>query len=218
MACLYGHMVLSAGIGLPWAAGTLGSSWTHPSLQSQQSLYDPMSQSHGRLHPRLHELAEDQLHASGRSQSPESGSWYNVPFGDAAQPAAALAAAGTSTGVQYQHRRPASEQAVQPQVAVRDSSVDFDMDTGFSDDDDAPPPLPAEPPPGSVSTVPLSHKLNHFIVTHTLQLPFCPACGGWGIMHLIKCNSATAVLLPQKYVGRLPCTVCTTQLNSKRRN
>ncbi|KAL3151956.1 hypothetical protein ABBQ32_001081 [Trebouxia sp. C0010 RCD-2024] len=139
----------STGIGLPWAAGTLGSSWTHPSLQSQQSLYDPMSQSHGRLHPRLHELAEDQLHASGRSQSPESGSWYNVPFGDAAQPAAALAAAGTSTGVQYQHRRPASEQAVQPQVAVRDSSVDFDMDTGFSDDDDAPPPLPAEPPPGS---------------------------------------------------------------------
>ena len=173
---------LSAGVSLPWAAGTLGSSWAHaahPSLQSQQSLYDPMSQSHGRLHPRLHELAEDQLYASGRSQSPESGSWYNVPFGDPAlpsQPGAAVA--GPSTGVQYQHRRPAAEQAVQPQVAVRDSSVEFDMDTGFSDDDDAPPPLPAEPPPGSVSTsVPLAQQFVLLGTTSNCYL--CPACSGW---------------------------------------
>lgn len=131
-----------------------------------------MSQSYGRMHPRLHELAEDQLYTSARSQSPESGSWYNVPFGDASQPAAAAAAAGTSTGVQYQHRRPSAEQPVQPQVAVRDSSVEFDMDTGFSDDDDAPPPLPAEPPPGFVSTLPPQHHVLHT----PLSCDICPAC------------------------------------------
>lgn len=150
-----------------------------------------MSQSHGRLHPRLHELAEDQLYASGRSQSPESGSWYNVPFGDAAQPAAVLAAAGTSTGVQYQHRRAATEQAVQPQVAVRDSSVEFDMDTGFSDDDDAPPPLPAEPPPGSVSTVPPEPQAQQLHCCINTQVVFLALLAvAWGIMHL-----ASAALL-----------------------
>ena len=142
---------------MPWGAGTLGSTWghmPHTALHSQQSLYDPMSQSLGRTHPRLQELAEDQLYTSGRSQSPESGRWFNVPFDDNAQPtqAAAAAAAAAGSGVQYQHRRASAQQALQPQVAVRDSNVDFDMDTGFSDDDDdAPPPLPAEPPPGPVS-------------------------------------------------------------------
>ena len=136
-----------------------------------------MSQSHGRVHPRLHELAEDQLYASGRSQSPESGSWYNVPFGDAAQPGAAVA--GPSTGVQYQHRRPAAEQAVQPQVAVRDSSVEFDMDTGFSDDDDAPPPLPAEPPPGPVSTVLPEPYPQQGAQPRTSICYLCPACSRW---------------------------------------
>ena len=113
-----------------------------------------MSQLHGRAHPRLQELADDQLYTSGQSQSPEGGAWYNAPLGDTAQPPQqAAATAGTSAGVQYQHRRVSAEQHLQPQVAVRDSNVDFDMDTGFSDDEDAPPPLPAEPPPGPVSTL-----------------------------------------------------------------
>lgn len=144
---------------MPWGAGTLGSTWSHmphTTLHPQPSLYDPMSQSLGRAHPRLQELAEDQLYAAGQSQSPDSGRWFNVPFDGAAQPAQPAAAAAAGSGVQYQHRRATAEQPVQPQVAVRDSNVDFDMDTGFSDDDDAPPPLPAEPPPGPVSSLPFT--------------------------------------------------------------
>ena len=160
----------SAGAGVPWGAGTLGSTWghmPHTALHSQQSLYDPLSQSLGRTQSRLQELAEDQLYTSGHSQSPDSGRWFNVPFDDNAQStqAATAAAAGTSSGVQYQHRRASAEQAVQPQVAVRDSNVDFDMDTGFSDDD-APPPLPAESPPGPVSTL-APHLLCCFVLCLT---------------------------------------------------
>ena len=193
----------SAGAGVPWGAGTLGSTWghmPHTALHSQPSLYDPMSQSLGRAHPRLQELAEDQLYISARSQSPESGRWFNVPFDDTAQPTQP-AAAGSSSGVQYRHRRASAEQAVQPQVAVRDSNVDFDMDTGFSDDDDAPPPLPAEPPPGPVSTL-APHTLRcavlccavldsiilcctvlDCLVEHT-WLHVCSACGSWAEMYL----------------------------------
>ena len=162
---------------MPWGAGTLGGTWAHmphTALHSQQSLYDPMSQSLGRAPPRLQELAEDQLYTSGHSQSPESGRWFNVPFDDTSttQP---TQAAGTSSAVQYQHRRAPAEQAVQPQVAVRDSNVDFDMDTGFSDDDDAPPPLPAEPPPGPVSSL-ASHLLCCAVLSLTVSCCAIPGC------------------------------------------
>ena len=157
MYSTYTSNVWSAGGGVPWGADTLGSTWAHvphTALHSQQSLYDPMSQSLGRAQPG----AEDPRYTSGHNQSPESDRWFNVPFDDTAQPTQPAAAAGTSSGMQYQHRRASVAQPVQPQVAVRDSNVDFDMDTGFSDDDDAPPPLPAEPPPGPVSTL-ASHLL-----------------------------------------------------------
>lgn len=161
---------VSAGAGMPWAAGTLGSTWAHmghTGLQPQQSLYDPLSQSysHALSHPRLQELARDQMYTSGQSQSPESGSWYNVPFDDTAQPSAA--SAGSSTGAQYQHRTATTEQALQPQVAVRDSNVDFDVEMGWSDDD-APPPLPADsPPPGPVSS------LSPVLLPHHALWPSC---------------------------------------------
>lgn len=141
---------------MPWATGAVGSSWAHVAhtgLQPPQSLYDPLSQSQGHSlsHPRLQELAYDQLYTSGQSQSPEGAPWYNVPVEDASQPAAPAAiAAGVTAGAQYQHRRASAEQAVQPQVAVRDSNVDFDVEMGWSDDD-APPPLPADSPPAPVS-------------------------------------------------------------------
>ena len=143
-----------AGPGLPWAAVTASSSWSHIGLQPQASLYDPLSQSYGPSpvlsHHRLSQLQYDHMHTSGQSQSPEGGSWYNVPLDDAAaQPPAA--ASGSSAAAQYQHRRAPAEQVVPPQLAVRDSNVDFDTEMAWSDDE-APPPLPTDPPPLPVSS------------------------------------------------------------------
>ena len=97
-------------------------------------------------HPRLQGLAQDHAHSWGHSQSPDSEPWYRVPYDDAAQPAAS----GTHTAGQHQQQRSMTESSSQPQVAVRDSNVDFDVDVGWSDDEAAPP-LPAESPPMPVS-------------------------------------------------------------------
>ena len=142
---------------LPWASGTMGS-WGHMGqtpLQPGETPYDPFRQTQGRAlaHPRLQGLARDHMRSSGQSQSPEGeGTWYHVPFDDAAQPAAAGQAAAFTISHQ-QHSRGLADQAGQPQVAVRDSNVDFDVDMGWSDDDAAPP-LPAESPPMPVSGCP----------------------------------------------------------------
>ncbi|KAL0026343.1 hypothetical protein WJX79_000820 [Trebouxia sp. C0005] len=60
-----------------WAAGTLGSTWSHMGhtpLQPSQSLYDPFSQTQGHAlpHPRLQGLAQDHAFAQAQSQSPEA--------------------------------------------------------------------------------------------------------------------------------------------------
>ena len=137
-----------------WAAGTLGSSWGHMShtpLQPSQSLYDPFSQTQGHAlpYPRLQGLAQDHALTQAQSQSPEGEPWYRVPYEEPAKPAS-VRQAGLHAAGQHQHSRSVSEQAMQPQVAVRDSNIDFDVDMGWSDDDAAPP-LPAESPPGHVS-------------------------------------------------------------------
>ena len=91
-------------------------------------MYDPFG-SQASLHPsRTQQLLMENMQSTSHSQSPEDqGTWYDVPFEDGSQPQAA-------------------EQAVQSQVAVRDSTTDFDADTAWSDDE-GPPPLPAEPAP-----------------------------------------------------------------------
>ncbi len=147
-------------------------SWGHLShtpLQSGQSLYDPFSQTQGHAmpHPRLQGLAQDHMFTSGQSQSPEGESWYHVPFDDAGKPATA-GQAGTHAAVPYRHSQGVSDQPAQPQVAVRDSNVDFDVDMGWSDDDAAPP-LPDEPPPMPVSACPSALQAMHGVL-YVLQL------------------------------------------------
>lgn len=68
-----------------------------------------------------------------------------MPYEESAKPTS-VGQAGLHAAGQNQLGRSVSEQAMQPQVAVRDSNVDFDVDMGWSDDDAAPP-LPAESPP-----------------------------------------------------------------------
>ena len=80
-----------------------------------------------------------------------------MPYDDGAQPTAT----GTHTAGQPQQQRNMPEPSLQPQVAVRDSNVDFDVDMGWSDDEAAPP-LPAESPPMPVSACcHLDMKLPH---------------------------------------------------------
>ncbi len=153
MSSLY-SMVMTGGSHL-WAAGTLGSSWGHMGhtpLQPSQSLYDPFSQTQGHPlpHPRLQGLAQDHAFAQAQSQSPEGEPWYRVPYEEPAKPTS-VGQAGLHAAGQHQLSRSVSEQAMQPQVAVRDSNIDFDVDMGWSDDDAAPP-LPAESPPVHVSS------------------------------------------------------------------
>ena len=116
----------------------------HMPLQHGHSMYDPFG-SQASLHPsRTQQLLMENMQSTSHSQSPEDqGTWYDVPFEDGSQP---QAAEQDHKAAEQAHARGLAEQAVQSQVAVRDSTTDFDADTAWSDDE-GPPPLPAEPAP-----------------------------------------------------------------------
>lgn len=136
---------------LQWSWGQMSGmgqvgSMGHMPLQHTQSMYDPFSSQlslQQAQQPRMQQLLMEHMRSVSNSQSPDGAEpWFNVPFDQG------------STQMPEEPQRPSghfqvkglSGQAVQGSVAVRDSNTDFDADTAWSDDD-APPPLPAEPAP-----------------------------------------------------------------------
>lgn len=120
------------------------SSLGHMPLQHSQSIYDPLTSQMSLQQPYSQQRTAEHMHSMSDRQCPDSAEhWYNVPFEEGSQH---LPVQGQPTTGGPAQSRSLSGQAAHPSVAVRDSNTDFDADTGWSDDD-APPPLPAEPAP-----------------------------------------------------------------------
>ena len=126
--------------------GQMGSMGQMP-LHHTQSMYDPLSSQLSLQQvqqPRMQQLLMEHMRSGSNSQSPDGAEpWFNVPFDQGSGQVHAEEQQRRSGQIQV---KGLSGQAVQGSVAVRDSNTDFDADTAWSDDE-APPPLPAEPAP-----------------------------------------------------------------------